>query len=69
MESYVARALAALDQSAAAGFFRDPARRDQARADTDLLILRGRDEFRRILHSEPQTLHTDSNGGSPNHGP
>jgi tetratricopeptide (TPR) repeat protein/tRNA A-37 threonylcarbamoyl transferase component Bud32 len=52
VETYVGDALGALQKAAVAGFFRDPARRDQAANDSDLKILRDREEFRRVLRSE-----------------
>jgi tetratricopeptide (TPR) repeat protein/tRNA A-37 threonylcarbamoyl transferase component Bud32 len=52
VESYVADGLSTLEKADQAGFFRDPATRDHARTDSDLKILRGREEFRRILQSK-----------------
>jgi tetratricopeptide (TPR) repeat protein len=51
VETYKGDALGALQKAAMAGFFRDPAMRDQAANDTDLKILRDHEEFRRILRS------------------
>ena len=42
IESFLADALAALEKSAAAGFFREPAMREQIQKDEDLDILRDR---------------------------
>jgi hypothetical protein len=53
IESFLADALAALEKAAAAGFFRDPAIREQAQKDEDLDILRDRPEFRRIVGMNP----------------
>ena len=52
-ESYVSEALGVLRKAAQAGYFRDPDVREQARRDSDLDILRGRPEFRRILELAP----------------
>jgi tetratricopeptide (TPR) repeat protein len=43
------RALALLKRADAAGYFRDPARREAARKEPDLAPLRGRPEFTRLL--------------------
>jgi hypothetical protein len=51
-ETYVAEGLAALRRAADGGVFRDAAMRETAQKDSDLEILRGREEFRRIVRSQ-----------------
>jgi serine/threonine protein kinase len=52
-ESYISDALDALAKADQAGFFRDPAMRDLAQKDSDLIILRDRQGFERIVHAKP----------------
>jgi tetratricopeptide (TPR) repeat protein len=51
-EGYVADGFIALRKSADAGFFRQAAMREAARNDSDLEILRGREEFGRVVGTE-----------------
>jgi tetratricopeptide (TPR) repeat protein len=69
VESHIAGALAALEKAAQAGFFRDAAMRNHAQTDSDLEILHGRDEFRRLLRSEPVTPNTNPSDRNPKQGP
>jgi len=49
-ETHLAQAIRRLKAAEAAGFFREPASREQARIDPDLAILADNDEFRRLLN-------------------
>jgi pantothenate kinase-related protein Tda10 len=50
-EQYATRAVALLVRSRDAGFFRDPAAREQFTKDADLDPLRSRDDFRKFVDS------------------
>jgi len=52
VESHISEAMRSLRAAANAGAFRNAAMREQALKDTDLTILAGRDEFKKLIEAE-----------------